>query len=177
MALWAHDDAVWGELANSLELSPAAARQALTLLRTELVTLLVPVRPRAPLPQWAAPALRAGHLLLFGAHWQPLSPLLTRFPRLYVSSANRTGQPPVASAAAAATMFGPAVPVLDGDALRDIDAPHAATTMLRIAPDATLTHIRRGAQDQATGRTPPLPGAPAHERTGTTDGTVTGGGA
>lgn len=34
--------------------------------------------------------------------------------------------------------------------LRRADTPHA-TTMLRIAPDGTLTHVRHGAQDHAHG--------------------------
>ncbi len=44
----------------------------------------------------------------------------------------------------------------DADHLRAIDAPHAATTMLRIAPDGALTHIRNGAQDRAHGTDPAL---------------------
>ncbi|MCX4745004.1 hypothetical protein OG455_05605 [Kitasatospora sp. NBC_01287] len=157
VALWVHADATWRELAPALALPPIALRTALALLREELVTLLVPVRigGTAPAPPaWAAPALRAGHLLLFGARWQPLAPLLARHSRLYVSSANRTGRAPAADAAEAAAMFGPGVTVTDGDALRDTRAPHAATTMLRIAPDGELAHIRHGAQDRAHGPDP-----------------------
>ncbi|GAA1234640.1 hypothetical protein GCM10009665_26070 [Kitasatospora nipponensis] len=154
VALWVHDDTTWTDLATDLDLSPTARRDALALLRDHLVTLLVPVRADTTPPAWATPALRDGHLLLFGARWQPLAPLLGRFPRLYVSSANRTGRPPAATAPQATAMFGPDVPVTDADALRRRDTPHAATTMLRIAPDGDLTHVRAGAQDRAHGSDP-----------------------
>ncbi|MGW0964677.1 hypothetical protein [Streptomyces sp. NPDC002516] len=154
VALWVHDDTTWADLSPALDLTPGALDTALDLLRTELVTLLVPLRKDATPPAWALPAGRDSHLLLFGARWQPLVPLLERFPRLYVSSANRTGQAPAPNAAQAATMFGPDIHITDADALRDIDAPHHATTMLRIAPDGTLTHVRHGAQDRAHGPDP-----------------------
>ncbi|BDH05308.1 hypothetical protein [Streptomyces seoulensis] len=154
VALWVHGDATWTSLAPALDLTPAALDTALDLLRVELLTLLVPVRADAPPPDWATPALRDGHLLLFGAHWQPLAPLLARFPLLYVSSANRTGHTPAPTATRAAAMFGPGVPVTDADHLRSAGTPHAATTMLRIAPDGSLTHVRHGAQDHAHGPDP-----------------------
>lgn len=74
----------------------------------------------------------------------------------FPSVCNRTGQAPAATAALAVAMFGPGIPVTDADHLRAIDAPHAATTMLRIAPDGALTHIRNGAQDRAHGTDPAL---------------------
>jgi len=43
------------------------------------------------------------------------------------------------------------VPVVDGDALRDLSQPHSSTTMLRIAPDGDLTLVRHGAQNVANG--------------------------
>ncbi|MFJ7206968.1 hypothetical protein ACIQWR_25980 [Streptomyces sp. NPDC098789] len=156
VALWVHADAVWNALAPALYLSPAARGGALDLLRAELVTLLVPVSADAPCPAWAGPALRDGHLLLFGARWQPLALLLEGFPRLYVSSANRTGGPPAATAAEARAMFGPGVAVVDGDALRESGTTHAATTMLRISRDGELAHVRGGAQDRAHGSHPAL---------------------
>ena len=156
VALWVHDETTWAGLIPSLDLTSSALRMAVALLRVELVTLLAPVCADTPPPAWAVPALRDGHLLLFGARWQPLAPLLARFPRLYVSSANRTGQAPAATASAAAAMFGPGIPVADADSLRESDTPHTATTMLRIAPSGALTHVRRGAQDQAHGADPDL---------------------
>lgn len=154
VALWVHDETAWSELTPYLALTPRALSTALTLLRSELITLLVPVHTDTPPSAWAAPALRDGHLLLFGARWQPLAHLLERFPRLYVSSANRTGHPPAATTAEAAAMFGPGIPIADADVLRVPGTPHAATTMLRIAPDGALTHIRHGAQDRAHGPDP-----------------------
>ncbi|MFD5559261.1 hypothetical protein [Kitasatospora griseola] len=154
VALWVHQDTTWTDLTTHLDLTPTALHTATVLLRDQMVTLLVPVRTDTPPPAWTTPALRDGHLLLFGARWQPLTPLLDRFPRLYVSSANRTGQPPAATAPQAAAMFGPGTPVTDADTLRHTDTPHAATTMLRITPDGDLAHIRSGAQDQAHGSDP-----------------------
>ncbi|MEV6019201.1 MULTISPECIES: hypothetical protein [unclassified Streptomyces] len=154
VALWVHDDTTWADLSPALDLTPGALGTALDLLRTELVTLLVPVHKDTIPPAWALPARRDSQLLLFGARWQPLVPLLDRFPRLYVSSANRTGQAPTATAVQASTMFGPDIHITDADALRDIGTPHHATTMLRIAPDGTLTHVRHGAQDRAHGPDP-----------------------
>lgn len=154
VALWVHDDAVWRALATELALTPAALRTAFALLREERVTLLVPVRADARPSPWTGPALRDGHLLLFGAQWGPLSALLTGFPQLYVSSANRTGQPPADTAARATAMFGPGIPVVDAEALRRPGTPHAATTMLRIGSGGDLEHVRRGAQDQAHGPEP-----------------------
>ncbi|MFC8967255.1 hypothetical protein [Streptomyces sp. NPDC057094] len=154
VALWVHDDTTWAGLSPALDLTPAALGRALDLLRTELVTLLVPLHQDATPPPWALPALRDSHLLLFGARWRPLASLLERFPRLYVSSANRTGQAPAPTAVHASTMFGPDIHITSADALRDIDTPHHATTMLRIASDGTLTHVRHGAQDLAHGPDP-----------------------
>ncbi|MFG3043288.1 hypothetical protein ACGFYZ_40965 [Streptomyces sp. NPDC048330] len=154
VALWVHDDTSWTDLATHLDLTPTAKRTATTLLRDHLVTLLVPTRNHTPPPAWTTPALRDAHLLLFGARWQPLTPLLNRFPRLYVSSANRTGHPPAATASQATAMFGSGAPVTDADALRNTGTPHAATTMLRITPAGDLDHIRHGAQDQAHGSDP-----------------------
>ncbi|MFJ4479513.1 Sua5/YciO/YrdC/YwlC family protein [Streptomyces xanthochromogenes] len=154
VALWVHSDTTWTELTPELDLTPAALGTALNLLRVEMITLLVPVRIDTVPPVWATPALRDGHLLLFGAHWPPMARLLARFPRLYVSSANRTGRPPAPTATHATAMFGPDIPVVDADRLRDTGTLHAATTMLRIASDGTLTHIRHGAQDHAHGSNP-----------------------
>ncbi|WP_327257824.1 hypothetical protein [Streptomyces sp. NBC_01244] len=116
----------------------------------------MPVRADAWPSPWTGPALRDGHLLLFGAHWRPLSPLLTGFPRLCVSSVNRTGRPPADTAARATAMFGPGIPVVDADALRHPGTPHAATTMLRIGSGGDLALVRRGAQDRAHGPDPDL---------------------
>jgi L-threonylcarbamoyladenylate synthase len=154
VAIWLHDDTAWQYLIPALDLHPAALATAFGLLRRELVTLLVPVRADTPPPAWITPAVRDGHALFFGARWTPLTRLLAGFPRLYISSANRTGHPPATTAAAAAAAFGPDVPVVDGDALRDPHRPHASTTMLRIAPEGDLTLVRHGIQDTAHGPDP-----------------------
>jgi L-threonylcarbamoyladenylate synthase len=154
VAVWLHDDTAWQDLAPALNLQPAALRTAFVLLRHELVTLLVPLRDHTLPPAWITPAVREGHALLFGARWAPLTQLLAEFPRLYVSSANRTGHSPAATAAQAAAMFGIHIPVVDADTLRDLDHPHVATTMLRIASDGNLTLARHGAQDTANGPDP-----------------------
>ncbi len=70
--------------------------------------------------------------------WAPLAQLWDQFPRLYGSSANRTGQPPAASAADAVGIVGTDALVVDGDALRDLGSAHAASTMVRVAPDGEL---------------------------------------
>lgn len=151
VSVWLHDAAAWHDLVPALNLRPTALRTAFTLLRRELVTLLVPLADHAPLPGWISPAVREGHASLYGGRWAPLTRLLADFPKLYLSSANRTGHPPAATAAQAATIFGMHVPVVDGDALRDLHRPHSSTTMLRIAPDGDLTLVRHGAQDAANG--------------------------
>jgi L-threonylcarbamoyladenylate synthase len=154
VAAWLHDDAAWRDLAPAVDLRADGLRTAFALLRRELVTLLVPLRDHPPPPAWITPALRDGHALLFGARWAPLTRLLADFPKLYVSSANRTGHPPAATAAQARIIFGVHVPVVDADALHDADRPHSSTTMLRIAPDGNLALVRHGAQDTANGRDP-----------------------
>lgn len=154
VAFWVHDDAVWHALAPAFDLRLAALTTAFGLLRRELVTLLIPLRADTPPPVWITPAVREGHALFFGGRWVPLAGLLAGFPRLYVSSANRTGHSPVATAAAATAMFGPGIPVVDGDALRDFNRPHGATTMLRIARGGELTLVRHGIQDTGYGRDP-----------------------
>jgi L-threonylcarbamoyladenylate synthase len=147
VAVWLHEDTAWHELRSALQLQPDALATAFGLLRRELVTLLVPLHPDPSPPAWVTPAVRDGHALLFGARWAPLTRLLAEFPHLYLSSANRTGHPPAATAAEAAAMFPSHVPVVDGDALRDPDRRHASTTMLRMTSTGDLILTRRGIQD------------------------------
>ncbi|MFB7909474.1 hypothetical protein ACFC1T_23850 [Kitasatospora sp. NPDC056076] len=162
VALWAHDPGTLARLGAALDLSPALAAAARRLLTEERVTLLLPLLPLLPgaaRPDWLAPATRDGWTLLFGARWEPLLPLLTDHPVLYVSSANRTGHPPAATAAGARAMFPAAVPVLGPLSLDDHDGPaggRAATTTLRLHPDGRLDLHRPGAQDR------PYPGPEAY---------------
>jgi L-threonylcarbamoyladenylate synthase len=147
VALWITDDERWDEFAPFVALDAPVRDLARRLLVAELVTLLVPVRDQ---PSWAAPATRDGKTLLFGARWPPLEPVFDGVGRLHVSSANRTGQAPVASAAQARLVFPGDVHVLDLDDGRPAGG-RMATTTLQLHPDRSLTHVRAGAQDHAHG--------------------------
>jgi tRNA A37 threonylcarbamoyladenosine synthetase subunit TsaC/SUA5/YrdC len=142
-----YDAADWEALRPALDLAPDAFARMLALMRRELLSFLAPVRDGVELPDWLRPAVRDGWLGLFAGRWHPLGPLWERFPRLFGSSANRTGQPPAASACEARGIFGDAAVVVDGDARRSAAATRGATTILRIAPDGTLALHRAGAQD------------------------------
>ncbi|MBD0670214.1 hypothetical protein [Streptomyces sp. CBMA156] len=153
VALWAHDPATLAALDDTLDLTPHAVALARRLLTEERVTLLLPLRPAARPPSWLSPAAQDGWTLLFGARWTPLLPVLADHPILYVSSANRTGHPPAASAAEATAMFPPTVPVLGCASLTGTDPapaepPRAATTTLRLHPDGRLELHRHGAQNR-----------------------------
>ncbi|WP_405532913.1 hypothetical protein OG592_36880 [Streptomyces avidinii] len=115
----------------------------------------LPLRAGARPPAWLAPAGKDGWVLLFGARWQPLGPLLDEHPVLYVSSANRTGLPPAATTAEALAMFPATVPVLRpphraaGPAGGPAGGPaRRATTTVTVHPDGRLTLHRHGAQDR-----------------------------
>ncbi|GAA2586464.1 hypothetical protein GCM10010435_75810 [Winogradskya consettensis] len=144
VALWCHDDETLASVLAFSALDPGSASAALArrLLREELVTLLLPMRT---VPDFLAPATRDGWTLLFGAR----SPLVAGHPLLYVSSANRSGSPPAATAAAARAMFPADVPVLDSGP--DAPGERAATTTLRLHADGRLELHRRGAQDRLLG--------------------------
>jgi tRNA A37 threonylcarbamoyladenosine synthetase subunit TsaC/SUA5/YrdC len=147
VALWLADDDHWADFARILDLDPGTRALARDLLVREHLTLLLPL---ADVPDWVGPAARDGHALVFGACWAPLRPVLTAAGRLHVSSANRTGHPPVSSAARAREVFPPEVHVLDlSDGLPAAD--RRATTTLRVGRGGTLAHTRSGAQDHAHG--------------------------
>ncbi|MFI5649145.1 hypothetical protein [Kitasatospora sp. NPDC051705] len=161
VALWAHHPDTLAALGAALDLGAGLAAAAHRLLTEERVTLLAPLRPGARPPGWLSPATRDGWTMLFGARWAPLLPLLAGHPVLYVSSANRTGRPPAATAADAVAMFPPAVPVLGAASLTDPgdgsgpasghgsgQPPRAATTTLRLHPDGRVDLHRHGAQDR-----------------------------
>ncbi|WP_305785570.1 Sua5/YciO/YrdC/YwlC family protein [Symbioplanes lichenis] len=140
VALWCHHDET---LDHVLPRDTAAGAIGWRLLREDLVTLLVPVP--ADVPAWLRPATKDGWALLFGARWAPVAGLLAEHPILYVSSANRTGHAPVASAAAARAMFGDEVPVAAGEDPEP--GVRSATTTVRLHPDGRLEVHRPGAQD------------------------------
>ncbi|MFE6836710.1 Sua5/YciO/YrdC/YwlC family protein [Streptomyces sp. NPDC057705] len=158
VALWAHHHDTLDTLTGLWDLAPQHRAMALRLLAEEHLTVLLPVRAHATLPSWLGPAVKDGWMLLFGARWQPLHPLLDDHPVLYVSSANLTGCPPAADTGEALAMFPPSVSVLH---LTDPEHPHPqtgtlvrrATTTVRVTPDGQLQLHRHGAQDHARGRT------------------------
>ncbi|MFJ3671462.1 hypothetical protein ACIPSE_33865 [Streptomyces sp. NPDC090106] len=157
VALWAHHPDTLAALHEVWELKPDAARLACRLLAEERLTVLVPVSPAAS--DRFGPAVKDGWMLLFGARWQPLRPLLDAHPVLYVSSANRTGGSPAATTAEALEMFPATVCVLELPRHQtesvtpgaDRAAPRRATTTVRLHPDGLTELHRHGAQDAATG--------------------------
>ncbi|TXS44309.1 Sua5/YciO/YrdC/YwlC family protein [Streptomyces sp. t39] len=154
VALWAHHPGILDTLDELWDLAPQHGALARRLLGEEHLTVLLPLRRGAEGPAWLAPARKDGWVLLFGARWQPLRPLLDEYPVLYVSSANRTGHPPAATAGEALAMFPATVPVLD---LPQPDAglngtARQATTTVRLHPDGRPELHRHGAQDRNHGR-------------------------
>jgi L-threonylcarbamoyladenylate synthase len=149
VALWLADDDRWDEFAPALDLDAATRVLARRLLVDERLTLLLPLTAgRAP--AWTRAATRDGHALVFGACWPPLRPILADAGHLHVSSANRTGHPPAASATEARAMFPPDVHVLDAtDGLPTTG--RRATTTVRVSRGHVLTLTRAGAQDHAHG--------------------------
>ncbi|MGW1596035.1 Sua5/YciO/YrdC/YwlC family protein [Streptomyces sp. NPDC002343] len=160
VALWAHHPRTLQRLRGLWDLPAAHILLAERLLAEEHLTVLVPVRADAARPAWLKPAHKDGWVLLFGARWQPLRPLLHDHPVLYVSSANRTGHPPASTSREALAMFPATVPVLAESAAaasavagrtgppRRGPAPRQATTTVRLHPAGRLELHRHGAQDQ-----------------------------
>ncbi len=153
VAVSLHDDAEWQHVAPSLDLQPDMLSGIVALMRKRL-SLLVPLRGTVSHPDWISPAVRNGYLAMFSGRWAPLAQLWDQFPRLYGSSANRTGQPPAASAAEAVGIVGTDALVVDGDMLRDLGSAHSASSMVRVAPGGELSLYRHGAQDTASGLDP-----------------------
>ncbi|MGW4698938.1 hypothetical protein [Streptomyces sp. NPDC004285] len=156
VALWAHHQDTLGTLGVLWDLPPDRRRTAVRLLAEDHLTVLLPLRPHVPLPSWLEPAAKDGWILLFGARWQPLRPLLDDHPVLYVSSANRTGHRPAADTGAALAMFPPTVPVLhltdaEHSAPQTSTQVRRATTTVRMMSDGQLRLHRHGAQDHAHG--------------------------
>ncbi|MFD7919832.1 hypothetical protein ACFV3R_11475 [Streptomyces sp. NPDC059740] len=153
VALWAHHPDTLSAVEQIWALGPEERATARRLLTQERLTVLVPVHDGTGTPDWAPPAVKDGWMLLFGARWESLRPLLDRHPLLYVSSANRTGHQPAATTAEALAMFSDAVPVLTVPEPRDAPSPvsgtrRRATTTVRLHSDGRLELHRHGAQDQ-----------------------------
>jgi tRNA A37 threonylcarbamoyladenosine synthetase subunit TsaC/SUA5/YrdC len=150
VAISAHDQSEWLAMAAVVAVPPTLIRRLLD----QRLSVLAPLRPDASPPDWTVPAVRNGQLAIFSGRWDRTATLWERFPRLYGSSANRTGCPPAATAAEAAEIFGGDAVVVDGDAFRDTRAAHAASTMIRVTPAGELLLHRSGAQDQSSGLDP-----------------------
>jgi L-threonylcarbamoyladenylate synthase len=155
VAVSLHDDAEWRHVAPSLDLHPDMLPRIVALMCKRL-SLLVPLRDTVSHPDWISPAVHNGYLAMFSGRWARLAQLGGQFPHLYGSSANRTGQPPAASAAEAVGIVGTDAVVVDGDALRDLGSAHSASSMVRVAPDGKLSLYRHGAHDAAAGLDPEI---------------------
>jgi L-threonylcarbamoyladenylate synthase len=137
-------------VAPYLDVAEGVLPMARWLSESELVSLLVPVRPGGP--GWLRPATVEGRLCFTCAPWLPdIAKIITEFGRLYVSSANLTGGQPATTAAQAGQAFGDRLVVLNGDLLRDRSRPHGSTTMVRVSRGGDLTVIRPGINNRAFG--------------------------
>lgn len=150
VAVSLHAPEEWQRVAGCIDV-PAGVLARIGALLRERLSLLVPLREAAAHPSWITPAVRHGYLAMFSGRWEPTGRLWDGFPRLFGSSANRTGHKPAATAAEATAVLAGEAPVVDADALRDLDRPHAASSMVRVDRDGTLSLHRHGAQDVASG--------------------------
>ncbi len=153
VAISLHNQAEWQQVATGFDVPARTLPRLVVMLRRRL-SLLVPLRDGAPRPDWINPAVRNGFLAVFNGHWTATAQLWDQFPRLYGSSANRTGQQPATTAVEALASFGDDAPVIDGDRRRDLSRTHAASTMLKVARDGTFALHRHGAHDLGLGLAP-----------------------
>jgi tRNA A37 threonylcarbamoyladenosine synthetase subunit TsaC/SUA5/YrdC len=120
------------------------------LCDSELVSLLVPVRPGAP--KWLRPATSEGMVFFSAAPWLPeLAEIIATFEHLYISSANITTGRPATTVAEAGQAFGDDLFVLDGEALRDQSITHGSTTIVRVSAAGELGVARPGINNAAFG--------------------------
>ena len=142
----AHIDVV----APYLDVADGVLPMARWLCESELVSLLVPVRPGGP--GWLSPAVSGGMLFFTCTPWLPgIGKIVAEFGHLYMSSANITGSRSATTTAEAALAFGDKLVVLDGDPLRDQSRPHGSTAMVRVSHDGDLTVARPGINNRAFG--------------------------
>jgi len=153
VAVSLHDRSEWQRVAPNIDVPPAALDAVLRLLRRRL-SLLVPLRSQEPCLQWIAPAVRDGYLGVFNGRWTHTATLWDRFPRLFGSSANLTGEPPAACAADALAMFGTDCPVVEVTAFGDQRRWRLSSTMVRLDRRGRLALHRTGADDAAGSRAP-----------------------
>lgn len=152
VAISVHHPREWHGVSSCLDV-PAAARSAVPVLLDLHLTLVLPLRAGAPLPGWMEPAVRGDRVCVFNGRWQRTAALWTSFPRLFGSSANRTGRPPAATAGSARAAFGPDCVVIDGGE-RDDRCAHAASTVLSMDRSGVVRLRRSGAQDRTSGSEP-----------------------
>jgi tRNA A37 threonylcarbamoyladenosine synthetase subunit TsaC/SUA5/YrdC len=137
-------------IAPYLDLADGVLPMARWLCESELVSLMVPVRPGAP--GWLSPAISGGLVFFSATPWLPgLVPIIAAFGHLYVSSANTTGERSATTAAQVGRSFGDDLLVLDGDACRDQSRPHGSTTMVRMTSAGDLAVARPGINNEAFG--------------------------
>lgn len=148
VAVSLHDAAEWSHVVPSLDI-PAATLGGVIGLLSRRLSVLLPLRRGTTFPGWVAPAVRDEQLAAFNGSWSPTAAIWRRFPRLFGSSANRTGQAPAATAAQASDALGGECQVIDGDGLHASSVRHAASTLVRVDRNGYLTLRRTGAQDQA----------------------------
>jgi tRNA A37 threonylcarbamoyladenosine synthetase subunit TsaC/SUA5/YrdC len=137
-------------VAPYLHVADGVLPMARWLGESELVSLLVPVRPGTP--GWLAPAISDGMLFFTSTPWlDKAAAIIATFGHLYMSSANMTGGQSATTAAAAGQAFGDKLIVLDGDAWRDQTRPHGSTTMVRLGRNGDLAVARPGINSAAFG--------------------------
>jgi tRNA A37 threonylcarbamoyladenosine synthetase subunit TsaC/SUA5/YrdC len=137
-------------IAPYLRLADGVLPMARWLCESELVSLMVPVRPGAP--GWLSPAISDGMVFFSATPWLPeIATIIATFGHLYVSSANTTGEQSATTAAQVGRSFGDNLLVLDGDAYRDRSRPHGSTTIVRMTEDGDLTVARPGINSEAFG--------------------------
>lgn len=152
VAVSMHNHPQWDLVARSLDLGPILL-EGVTALLARRITVLAPLRDASSPPEWTKPAIRNGWLAAFNGYWEPTSDIWDKFPRLYGSSANLTGQPASASAARAKAVFGTACAIVNGESF-DRPEPRWASTMVRMDRSGELTLHRSGAQDSVSGLEP-----------------------
>jgi heat shock protein HslJ/tRNA A37 threonylcarbamoyladenosine synthetase subunit TsaC/SUA5/YrdC len=145
-----HAEAAHDQLFRYLDVG-TDTRAAIDFALAERITVLAPIRSDPTRPEWLAPAVKDGWVLFFDGSWGQLAYLWTSFPFLYGSSANRTGEAPVASAAEARRQFPDGTLIIDADHLREPAAAYGAGTIIRVEPDGRMSLHRSGIQDQEAG--------------------------
>jgi len=137
-------------IAPYLGLADGLLPMARWLCESELVSLMVPVRPGAP--GWLAPAISDGIVFFSATPWLPeLAEIIATFGHLYVSSANTSGERSATTAAEVGRSFGDDLLVLDGDPYRDRSRPHGSTTIVRMTRAGDLAIARPGINNEAFG--------------------------